>query len=120
VLNGARLLLVITNDAWFGPTAAAYQHAQASAFRAIELRVPIARAANTGWSGCIDATGRWVGRVRDRSTGAELFVPGTHTCELAAGSGTSVYRRLGDWFAIFCLLVVLGFTVSNSFSTRGL
>ena len=30
VLDGARLLLVITNDAWFGPTAAAYQHAQAS------------------------------------------------------------------------------------------
>jgi apolipoprotein N-acyltransferase len=120
VREGARLLIVITNDAWFGPTAAAYQHAQASTFRAIELRVPVVRAANTGWSGCIDATGRWVGSVRDPSTGAELFVPGTHTCELPAGPAVSIYRQWGDWFAIFCLLGILGFAISNSLPTRGL
>ncbi|OGX37537.1 MAG: apolipoprotein N-acyltransferase, partial [Omnitrophica WOR_2 bacterium RIFCSPHIGHO2_02_FULL_68_15] len=84
VREGARLLLVITNDAWFGPTAAAYQHAQASTLRAVELRVPVVRAANTGWSGCIDAAGRWTGSVRDAS-GAELFVAGAHSCEVAPG-----------------------------------
>ena len=98
VQGGARLLLVITNDAWFGPTAAAYQHAQASTFRAVELRVPVARAANTGWSGCIDASGRWLGSVRD-ADGAELFVPGTAVCDLAlpptvdGQAGRSAYLR---------------------------
>ena len=107
VRNGARLLLVITNDAWFGPTAAAYQHVQASTFRAVELRVPLARAANTGWSGCIDASGRRLGSVHDGS-GNELFVSGTQTCDLPTGAANSLYLKWGDWFALLCLVVTLG------------
>ena len=106
VREGARLLLVITNDAWFGPTAAAYQHAQASTLRAVELRVPVVRAANTGWSGCIDAAGRWTGSVRDAS-GRELFVAGTYPCEIAPGPAESLYLHWGDWFALLCVVVAL-------------
>ena len=116
VQEGAQLLLVITNDAWFGPSAAAYQHAQASMFRAVELRVPIARAANTGWSGCIDPAGRRIGSVRDPQ-GRELFVEGTYTCDLPLGSGQSLYRRWGDWFAGLCLLVTI---IWNFLSSKGL
>ncbi len=103
VQAGAQLLVVITNDAWFGPTAAAYQHAQASTFRAVELRVPVARAANTGWSGCIDPLGRWTDSVRDER-GGELFVAGTVTCALPLDNTPSRYRRWGDWFAWVCVL----------------
>lgn len=104
VIDGARFLLVITNDAWFGPTAAAYQHAQASTLRAVECRVPVARAANTGWSGCIDAAGRSAGSVHD-ANGRELFVGGTRTCDLPLGIGQSLYLRWGDWFAWLCVLL---------------
>ena len=106
VNEGARMLVVITNDAWFGPTAAAYQHAQASTFRAVELRVPVVRAANTGWSGCIDAAGRWIGSVHD-AQGRELFVAGTHTCDVLPGAADSLYRRFCDWFALVCLLLTV-------------
>jgi len=112
VREGARLLLVITNDAWFGPTAAAYQHAQASTFRAIELRVPVARAANTGWSGGIDPAGRWIGSVHD-AAGRELFVAGTRMCHLPSGSADSFYLRWGDWFAWLCVAGTLGWIVYN-------
>ncbi len=118
--EGARLLLVITNDAWFGPTAAAYQHAQASALRAVELRVPVVRAANTGWSGCIDPAGRWIGSVHD-AHGVELFVPGTHTCDVPLGIATSLYQSFGDWFAVLCLLVAgawLGVSAWRCISAR--
>ncbi|MBI1992297.1 MAG: apolipoprotein N-acyltransferase [Candidatus Omnitrophica bacterium] len=118
VREGARLLLVITNDAWFGPTGAAYQHAQASTFRAIELRVPIARAANTGWSGCIDPAGRWIGSVRDPH-GTELFVSGTHTCDLPLGYAASLYLRWGDWFAWVCILATLGWLLTRLVKGRG-
>ena len=106
VREGARLLLVITNDAWFGPTAAAYQHTQASTFRAVELRVPVVRAANTGWSGCIDPTGRWIANVRD-AQGAELFVPGTVTCALPITEEHTLYEHWGDWFAILCVIITV-------------
>jgi len=97
VRRGARLLITITNDAWFGNTGAAYQHAQASAFRAVELHVPMVRAANTGWSGCIDARGRWGDRVR-------VFSEGLAVCQVSPGEAGTVYQRWGDWFAGLCLL----------------
>jgi apolipoprotein N-acyltransferase len=111
VRRGARFLVTITNDAWFGNTAAAYQHAQASTLRAVELRVPMVRAANTGWSGCIDAKGRWIASVRD-PRGQALFVEGVAVCEVAVASNSdSVYRRYGDWFAWLCLLGCLGWAI---------
>ena len=103
VRQGANALLVITNDAWFGPTAAAYQHAQASTFRAVELRVPVMRAANTGWSGCIDSRGAWIGSVHN-AQGKELFVEGTHLCEVSLGTEKTLALRWGDWFALLSLL----------------
>ena len=106
VRQGARALLVITNDAWFGPTGAAYQHAQASTLRAVELRRPVARAANTGWSGCIDPHGRWTARVRDEA-GRELFVPGTVTCEAPLTTGLTVYAAAGDWLPLIALGICL-------------
>ena len=121
VRQGAVLLLNITNDAWFGPTAAAYQHAQASTFRAVELRVPVARATNTGWSGCIDPAGRWRERVQDLH-GRELFVAGTITCELPLRTLQSLYGRLGDWFAWVCLMTMAWWVGAqqNTFSIKGL
>jgi len=113
VQRGAQALLVITNDAWFGPTAAAIQHAQASTLRAVELRVPIARAANTGWSGCIDASGAWLGQVEQ--LGRPLFVDGTYTCDLPAGPGGSLYRLWGDWFAVLCLATTAGWALLQRF-----
>ena len=53
VRNGAKFLVNITNDAWFGKTPEAYQHLSASVLRAIENRVNVVRSANTGFSAYI-------------------------------------------------------------------
>ena len=60
VRNGARVLAVITNDAWWGDTPGYIQHLSYSSLRAIETRRWIARCANTGISAIIDPSGKVV------------------------------------------------------------
>ena len=98
VANGARLLVNITNDAWFGKTAAAYQHLSMAVLRAVENHVCLARAANTGISAFIDGAGRllWT---------SEINVPEAHALELAWLPGGSLYTRVGDVFAWACVII---------------
>lgn len=102
---GADFLVNITNDAWFGETSAPRQHLAHLVMRAIENRVGIARAANTGISGFVDP----LGRIYDRSRlGERRFVLG----ELVTSDARTLYARLGDWVGLLSLVgtvMVLGF-----------
>ncbi|PIE33399.1 apolipoprotein N-acyltransferase [candidate division KSB3 bacterium] len=100
--RGAKLLVIITNDAWFGRSSASYQHFAMVTFRAIENRVAIARAANTGISGFIDP----YGRILQQS---DLFIEKTLIQTLPFRTTTTVYTRYGDIFARFCLMFSLFF-----------
>ena len=55
--KGARILINQTNDAWYGVSSAAYQHLGMSAYRAIENRLPLIRATNTGVTAHVSPTG---------------------------------------------------------------
>ncbi|TAM38287.1 apolipoprotein N-acyltransferase [bacterium] len=103
VRNGAEFLVNITNDAWYKETSAAAQHFSASVFRAVENRVYLARAANTGISGFVDPWGRIISPVRDTG-GKEIFVRGFSSAEICLPAGRSFYNRYGDIFILLCLL----------------
>ena len=132
VKEGAGFLINITNDAWFGRTSAPYQHFSQSVFRAVENKVFLVRAANTGISGVIDP----VGRVKLKSgiftkealtadikiRDAQSFTPleGFSGRKLPGHSkgdnlrksplmGFTFYSRYGDIFAIGCLIAVVIF-----------
>jgi len=100
VQNQAVLLVNITNDAWFGRTAAPYQHFSMAVFRAIENRRSLVRSANTGISGFIDPAGRIIA-----STG--IFEEAVMTRSIPVMTNTTFYTRYGDAFAKVCLLTVL-------------
>ena len=55
--HGASILATLTNDAWYGDTAAPWQHLRAAQFRAAENRRPLLRAAITGVSAVIEPDG---------------------------------------------------------------
>ena len=63
VAGGSELLTTITNDAWFGPTSAPYQHFEQASMRAIEEGRYLVRSANTGISGIVDPYGRVLGKT---------------------------------------------------------
>ncbi|HEV8702495.1 MAG TPA: apolipoprotein N-acyltransferase [Candidatus Polarisedimenticolia bacterium] len=94
----AAFLVNITNDAWFGRTAAPYQHLAMAAVRAAENRRYMVRAANTGISALIDPFGRILAR-----TGIEesAVLGGT----IRARHDRTVYARCGDLFAWGCAIL---------------
>ncbi len=100
VKNGADLIVNITNDAWYGRTAAPYQHFSMTVLRAVENRRSLVRAANTGISGFIDPAGRILG-----STG--LFVDDAPVYQVPIIKGQTVYHHLGDLFAKCCVILLL-------------
>jgi apolipoprotein N-acyltransferase len=57
-LAGADVLIVVTNDAWYGREAGAYQHVAHSVLLAAATGLPVLRCGNAGWSGTIDSLGR--------------------------------------------------------------
>jgi apolipoprotein N-acyltransferase len=96
--DGARVLLAITNDAWYGRTGAPYQFLVMTALRAAESGRWIARAANTGVSALIDGEGRVRAETRIFERG---FLVGE--VELASPERQpTFYVRHGDWFAWAC------------------
>ena len=98
VKGGARLIVNMTNDAWFGRTSGPWQHLAMYPFRAVEHRVAVVRAANTGISAFIAPTGRIFRRI-------PLYERTTATERVPLRSGLTLYSRLGDWLAYLAIVV---------------
>jgi apolipoprotein N-acyltransferase len=86
---GARLLVNLSNEAWFGPSGYPEMHLAHAVFRAIELRSWVVRGTNTGISAVIEPSGRVAGRL---GVGEE----GTLVAEVGPGADTTVYARFGS------------------------
>jgi apolipoprotein N-acyltransferase len=110
--NGAQLLINISNDGWFGKSAAAEQHLRMARVRAVENRRWLIRDTNSGITAAIDPYGN-VTRVMHRDTRDAADLPYDFRTD------KSVYTRFGDWFAWMCvgvsaILVLLTFRKAKS------
>ncbi len=104
---GPNLLVNITNDAWFGDTSEPWEHMALSVYRAVELRLDLVRAVNTGVSTVIDATGRVQAKTRAVDPDASPAPPVTLLEEVAILPAATLYGSLGEWFGGGCLAIVL-------------
>ena len=95
--RGADLLVNITNDAWFGNTSAPHQHLSMTVFRAVENRLFLIRAANTGISAIVDPTGM----IADRS---RLFEKATVRGTIHFMNMKTFYSAYGDVFVYGCMM----------------
>jgi len=97
VSEGARLLVQLNNPAWFGRSAASQQQNLSSVLRAVENRVPVLVASNTGPSQLIDAYGRIVASTPN------LFTSDVVVGDVPLGTAETIYTRTGDVF-VFILV----------------
>ncbi|MDD5304620.1 MAG: apolipoprotein N-acyltransferase [Elusimicrobia bacterium] len=109
--RGARLMINITNDAWYLDTWGPRQHYRVNRFRAIENRLTVIRSGNNGVSAVIDPWG---------VTTAELALNerGRLDAEVPLRDGfpaRSFYTRHGDWLGGACLALVLLGLLRRSF-----
>jgi apolipoprotein N-acyltransferase len=96
----ADLLVNITNDAWFGRTSAPYQHLSMTVFRAIENRLYLIRAANTGISAIIDPTGK---TLKSTALFERTVLKGT----VKMIDVRTFYTAYGDLFVYLCAIALL-------------
>jgi apolipoprotein N-acyltransferase len=119
VKRGAQFMVIATNEAWFGDTAAPDQLLALSAFRAAENRVAIARAANTGISAFIDPFGRVTERLKNRER-KDLFIEGTLIGDVVLSHEKTFYTQHGDLFAflqvVICTLMIFLALIKGRFS----
>jgi len=104
VLNGAEILINITNDMWSYSRRAEYQHAIADIFRSIENRVAFVRASNSGVTCVVNQYGKIVKELPLFKEGYLLVdVPYTHKKIF------TLYKKFGNYFPylIFVLMVIV-------------
>lgn len=104
VRDGAEMLIVSTNDAWFDDSAENYMHTSQSKLRAIETGRYVVRAANTGISGIVNPMGEFEQRLGVLEEG---YVIG----DIYLRNQTTVYTVIGNLFVYICMgmtAVILG------------
>jgi apolipoprotein N-acyltransferase len=103
--NGAELLINLSNDGWFGRSAAPAQHLMMARVRAIESRRWLLRDTNNGFTVSVDPYGRIVASLPTDIRG-ELEAPYDFCSDMTP------YVRFGDWLcwlsviAVICILVL--------------
>ena len=106
--GGAEVLVNISNDGWFGQSAARYQHLAMVRMRAAENRRWILRSTNDGITATIDSAGRLRGTL-------PLYTEATSYTGFTYISERTLYTRYGNWFVLLCaLLAVMGLVAEQA------
>lgn len=103
-LQEAKLIVAISNDAWFGNSPGPHQHLAATSMRALELGRPVVHCANSGISALINPLGRIEAFLEVGKAGIlDLTVP----AELETFYG----RHGGPWIALLmaAFLILMGY-----------
>ncbi|MDQ2800462.1 MAG: apolipoprotein N-acyltransferase, partial [Armatimonadota bacterium] len=111
VARGAGLLVISTDDTWFGRTAEIRQHTAIAAVRAAETDRYLVRSAATGVSQVIDPTGKVLAE-------AGLFRPAVVWAPVESRATLTPYVRWGDWFVGFCALLLAGIAAAPWLPSR--
>lgn len=107
VRQGAKLLVNMTNDAWFRDSKASTLHLSSSIFRTVENRRSMVRSANTGLSNAIDPYGRIITQIADPQ-GRSVNIQGYAVVDVPLNGSLTFYTKYGNAFVFLCLGYIIG------------
>lgn len=114
VQRGANLIVVVTNDSWYGYSSGPFQHKEISVLRAVENRKTVVRTANGGVSCIIDPLGRTISSTK-------LFTRDVLVGNAVIQDGMTIYSRYPLIFPLLSSFISIGtilFFVYKKFSTK--
>ncbi|HTQ54280.1 MAG TPA: apolipoprotein N-acyltransferase [Bryobacteraceae bacterium] len=112
VVHGAEVLFNLSNDGYFGKSAARMQHLEIVRMRAAENRRWILRSTNDGITATIDPAGRLRGSLPG-------FVRAASRTGFTYIQSQTFYTRFGDWFPILCGAVATVLLLATSLARAG-
>ncbi len=111
VRKGPQVIVNVSNDGWFNLSACGVQQARAAAFRCIELRRPMVRAANRGLTCAIAPNGSPIDELRKADGTPHLAGYSYGLLPVDRHAGYTLYALFGDWAIGLCALIALGFAL---------
>lgn len=102
---GAQIIVNVTNDAWFRGSACSAQQARNAAFRCIELRRPMVRAANMGHTCAIAPNGAVIDCLLKADGSPKLAGYSYAVLPVDRRAGLTLYALAGDWAVLLCALL---------------
>ena len=106
VRGGAEALITVSNDGWFGRSAARRQHLLLARMRAAENRRWLLRATNDGITATIDPAGRLRGTLPP-------YIEAASTTGFSYIAEETVYTRFGDWFPLLCAVMAVACLIAE-------
>jgi len=106
--NDTDILILLTNDSWFGKSFGRYQHLAIDVIRSIEYGIPVVRAAQSGISGCITPDGNITAQTQiDEKTAV--------SCSVSSQGNFTLFSKLGySWLLIFIIFYALRWITNYS------
>ena len=111
ISDNSKLLINVTNDAWFGKTIGPYQHLALAKIRAVELGLPLVRVANTGISAFISPYGDEIVKI-------PLNEEGVSYTNLISPLEPTLYKKFGEYIFIVSILLFLFINYFTFFNFR--
>jgi apolipoprotein N-acyltransferase len=109
--SGANILVNFTNDAWYGETAAPYQHHMLAAWRAVEVNRYLLRVTNTGVTGIVNPLG-------ETERELPIFKEGTIVQPVKLLTRRTVQARVGDWPVVVLAAIVVLVALNSWFKRK--
>ncbi|MEE0969150.1 MAG: apolipoprotein N-acyltransferase [Clostridia bacterium] len=111
IINGAEVLMISTNDSWFGASIGTRMHCMQASLRAVENGRSVVRAANTGISAVINPEGKIENRL-------ECGVSGILTTDVVLSNSLTLYTRVGNLFIYICIIFTIICLLYNKNGTK--